>query len=652
MKRLLLFSCLFFLPLISWAKTLNLPTQVIGNTEFFVYSVQKKDNIYSVSTKLKVSKDDILKYNPHAADGIKPGDKLFFPVNDFTDEEASNNNVVSPATFTHTVGKGESLYGISKLYNVSIDDIVSLNPHARDGVRQGDVLEIPQMKVESVSINETPTPSSSIIFHTIKKGDTLYNVANKYSTSIERILELNPGISAQNFKLNEVIRIEPNSMTEEAPEPTVARFYTYRVSSNSETFYSIAKAHNISEKQLVDANPDVKVLKKGVYLYIPEIENSVAESEVMTDVVTEVDSVAVVEEPATSIDVALILPFMLNENPVKKQAQLYTEFYKGFLMAVDSVKYKVDKPLNIYAFDSYDSVDSIKSILSNPVMKEMELIFAPDDVRQLEVVSDFGKENGIKVVNTFIIKNEMYSENAELMQMNIPHTLMYSKVVEEIKELFGNRHFIFIGMEGDEANDKELVKELSHSLDTDTVTVRLESSLTTEILDNYIKPEYNYVIVPTNSNRKTLSKINVALKRYKAEHPECDFVLMGYPEWITMRNDYKETFHAIDTYIYSRFYADTESLDYRLFEYHFKKWYGSSLLNAAPVFGILGFDSGMFILSNLIMNGNKFPSSMERYEGIQNDWEMERVSNWGGYINKAVYFIHFDTTGAVKIIRK
>ena len=86
--------------------------------------------------------------------------------------------------------------------------------------------------------------------------------------------------------------------------------------------------------------------------------------------------------------------------------------------------------------------------------------------------------------------------------------------------------------------------------------------------------------------------------------------------------------------------------------YHFKKWYGSSLLNAAPVFGILGFDSGMFILSNLIMNGNKFPSSMERYEGIQNDWEMERVSNWGGYINKAVYFIHFDTTGAVKIIRK
>ena len=168
----------------------------------------------------------------------------------------------------------------------------------------------------------------------------------------------------------------------------------------------------------------------------------------------------------------------------------------------------------------------------------------------------------------------MYSENAELMQMNIPHTLMYSKVVEEIKELFGNRHFIFIGMEGDEANDKELVKELSHSLDTDTVTVRLESSLTTEILDNYIKPENSYVIVPTNSNRKTLSKINVALKRYKAEHPECDFVLMGYPEWITMRNDYKETFHAIDTYIYSRFYADTESLDYRLFEYHFKKWYG------------------------------------------------------------------------------
>lgn len=629
-----------------YAASLNLPTQVVGNTEFYVYTVKNKDNIYSICNTLKISKDDIIKYNPNAADGIKKGQKLFFPVNDFADDDVSNV-IVSPTHFNHTVQRGETLYGIAKMYGIAVDDIVSSNPQTGSGVKVGDVLTIPQTNVESVALDETEKQPNSIIFHTIKSGDTMYNVANRYATSIERIIELNPGISPDNFKINDVIKVEPNTKTVDVAAETKAKFYTYIVKKD-ETFYSIAQNNNISEEQLHEANPDVKTLRKGVYLYIPIIEKT-NESHVATvddEKVEEIYDSIVSDEKAT-IDIALILPFMLKSKTYDKSARLYTEFYKGFLLAADSLKQNIGKRLNIYAFDSANSTDTIKSILAHPAMDKMDLIFAPDELQQLELVSKFGKERQIKVVNTFIIKNDMYNENSELLQVNIPHSYMYAKVVDGIKSKFSDCNFIFVGMKDDEKNDKDLYLELMKEFPSNSTTIRFESSLTDEQLLEHLSSDKRNIIVPTNSNKKTLSKINIAIKRCKTEHPETDVVLFGYPEWITYQRDYKTAFHNMDTYIYSRFYADENSIDYRLFELLFKKWYGSEMMNAAPVFGTLGFDSGMFFIRSLNEYGKNFPANPTSYDGIQNSFKFNRISNWGGFMNNSVYFIHFEPDGSV-----
>ena len=109
--------------------------------------------------------------------------------------------------------------------------------------------------------------------------------------------------------------------------------------------------------------------------------------------------------------------------------------------------------------------------------------------------------------------------------------------------------------------------------------------------------------------------------------------------------EYKTAYHEIDTYIYSRFFADSESDEYINFEDKYKDWYGERMLYAAPQFGLLGFDLGMYFIPNAFGDNKK-------YNGIQNAFEFERVSNWGGQINKSLFFVHFDSNNnTIKLLK-
>ena len=100
--------------------------------------------------------------------------------------------------FLHTVTKGQSLYSIASMYNVSIDDIVRLNPGSREQIRAGEALKIPQTQYSNENGQQ---------FHTIQAGETLYQLTIKYKVSAQAICKANPGLSAANFRIGQVIVI-------------------------------------------------------------------------------------------------------------------------------------------------------------------------------------------------------------------------------------------------------------------------------------------------------------------------------------------------------------------------------------------------------------------------------------------------------------
>ena len=83
------------------------------------------------------------------------------------------------------------------------------------------------------------------IYHTVESGETLYGIAKTYKTTIEKLLAANPGISGDNLKTDEVIRILPNTTQDIVVNKDIFQFTPYVV-ANGDTYQSVAKANGIT----------------------------------------------------------------------------------------------------------------------------------------------------------------------------------------------------------------------------------------------------------------------------------------------------------------------------------------------------------------------------------------------------------------------
>ena len=99
--------------------------------------------------------------------------------------------------FLHTIEKGQSLYSIASMYGVSQADIIKLNPGSDERIFIGRTLRIPRSAANATKRT----------YHTIASGETLYRLTVKYNVSAKAICDANPGLSAENFRIGQVILI-------------------------------------------------------------------------------------------------------------------------------------------------------------------------------------------------------------------------------------------------------------------------------------------------------------------------------------------------------------------------------------------------------------------------------------------------------------
>ena len=86
------------------------------------------------------------------------------------------------STNTYVVQKGDTLYGISRQHNTSAQKIRELNNLTNDLLVPGQVLILQD--------NNGDNPSECVIY-TVEKGDSLYSIAKKYNTTVDRLKQLN-----------------------------------------------------------------------------------------------------------------------------------------------------------------------------------------------------------------------------------------------------------------------------------------------------------------------------------------------------------------------------------------------------------------------------------------------------------------------------
>ena len=651
-KRTLTLAILVVFACSAFAK-LNLPVKQLGNDKYYYYEVKKNEQLGDIATKIGVSKEDIIKFNPSARNGVAKKQLLFLPVSEFDNAAKPASQRVNASalnnTVTHVVKNGESVYGIAKAYNITESELLLANPSLSGGAKAGDELVIP---------NKAASTVGGIHYHTIQSGETLYGVAKRYNTTIERIMELNPGISGNNFRVNDVLRIEPNITQDIIVKKDIKQFIPYVVAAG-DTYESVAKANNVNVRTLKEINSGMTKLKKGKTIYIPRnsvdkqvINTSQATAQQLEDTykdkLDEVYSDVHSPNKNNSIDISIILPFQLDMKNRSRNADDYIEFYNGFLMGLDSIGSKFTKPLNLNVYDTKTSGTVTDSILQLDALRASDIIIAPSEGQQLEKIMRYGKDNNIDVLNCFATQNDDYINNQRAMQVNIPSSYMNAEVNQLLDNKF--KDFVLVYLYDPQEQSKDIYDEIkSHAEATkhQNKTLTIISDLTGKSLSRYLEPGSNYLFIPGNGKESFFNKFATGIKEAKEMRVDCELVLLGHPEYTMYIKKHKDEFMNIDTYIYSRFYKpDNADVDY--FNKKYTKMFNSTPSNSTPNMSIFGFDTSMF-LANAFINNVEPGSKKSTFNGIQTNFNFERANNWAGYINRSVRIIHLTPQRELKI---
>lgn len=565
--------------------------------------------------------------------------------------------------FLHTVTKGQSLYSIAVMYNLKTDDIVRLNPGSETKIKAGELLRIPQKQ----ATNGQPT------FHTIQSGETLYQLAQRYGISAQRICHANPGLSAERFRAGQVIAIPPQTanseekiveeLTQQAQKQATAVTSSSPLKPNCrdmhkvkrrETIFSISREYGITEAELIEANPELKTekLKKGHFLCIPYPKTSkpTAPTQPQQPAVIPSDSQLIQESrkearKLSTLRAAVLLPFMADGSGNREEQVRMVEYYEGFLMAVDSLKSR-GVNIDLHTFDTKGKTASIQSILNRPEMKEMDIVFGPTYPNQVKEAATFTEKHDIRLVVPFSSKGEEVFNNPSIYQINTPQSYLYSEVYEHFSRKFSNpSKVIFLDAEDGNRDKQAFISGLKDELRSrQTPFTELRgAAITPEALKMAADSLRDNIFIPTSGTNVALIKLLPQLIVTTRDNPNYRIQLFGYPEWQTYTHDHLASFYELDTYFYSSFYTNNLFPAAVQFGKDYRQWYSKDMLNSFPKYGMLGFDTAYFFLKGLSQFGNRLEENVTKVDvtPIQTGFKFERVNNWGGFINRKVFFVHF-----------
>ena len=613
------------------AQNVNLPTIKVQGKEYYYYKVQGGDSPYGICKKFGWSEETLRECNTNFATKIKKGQTIYYPASpEYTPTVPDKKVAVAfPEAVTHTVARGETVYSIAALYGVPVAVIYANNPESRHSLKVGEKLVIVQQEY----INGTTTEP---FFYTVRQGDTLYGLAEKYNASVESLMSENPGISERNFKAGTTIRIVPNSrktviVSETKNTNTVVGFSQYKVQKN-DTWESIAQSTGVSSEDLVSANPSEQLPKKGDWVVVPKMEMreretlveapAVAETSIddRDNIYNDVHHIDAAAEAQNKVDVAVVL-----EDPASKSN---IDFIRGFIMGVDNLKNSGCK-INLNVIDATKEVDTQDDFNT---LKSSDLIIGVYENDFPAELANIGYENGIEVVNVFDTKSDLYQTNPSIVQLLQPIEYFNDLSTNYIYDIDNNAQLILLG---DEDKGDKFAEALTQKYSPDVT-----SRLSVEEFAVYPFSLYEKYVVYCFQLKK--DDIDAALGAIaEVQGTGIDILPVGRAQWVAFAPALSEKFGQTQVIVPSRFYANPSSSEQKQFNQHFHTNYNRNPYNSYPQYAMLGYDVARYFISTTAANHGDYNREITYLSGIQNDIEIRRLNNWSGFINVNGYILKY-----------
>ncbi len=194
------------------------------------YTVKRGDTLYSIARQFNTTVSAIKKLNNLTSNTLQIGQTLRIPI---FQEETPPTQTPTPSDDEYIVKAGDSLYKIAQEFNTTVDELIEYNNLPTTILKVGQVLRIPKV-------------TSSDIVYIVKKGDTLYKIANNYGVSVDAIKKLN-NLTSNTLQIGQQLAIPKGNVVEET------NFVVYQVMPG-DTLYAIARKYNTTVDEIKKYN--------------------------------------------------------------------------------------------------------------------------------------------------------------------------------------------------------------------------------------------------------------------------------------------------------------------------------------------------------------------------------------------------------------
>ena len=510
----------------------------------------------------------------------------------------------------HEVLMGETLYSISRTFGVSVDAIKAANPKLGDTLMAGQVINIPPKGTATTKPDAVP---------------------------MRPVVPSNPSA------------ITPRTMTS-AVTPTGCK-QMYKV-EKKETVYSISHKFGITEAELLKANPQISgdKIKKGEYICIPFSARELAEQNERAEqqrLKAEREAREKAEREAReraaakyhTLNVAVILPFGLNNSKKSAEAIKMIDFYEGFLLGVDRMKQKGHN-INVYAYEETGTTSaSIDSLLNLTEMKHMHLIIGPMRQEHIPTVSNFCQKNGINLVAPFSTRSNLVDGYTQMFQVNSNMAELYPTVYTQFLNRHQNDNFCFVNV-SDKGTKTDFISGMKAAMQERGREFKsVEAADLTDMSKVLSDNSKRTILIPTSSSQSAFETIarNIA-KNAGADSLNISF--FGQPEWQTFSEKNLSTMHKYHASFYTNFYAAPGS-ELQSFNTRFTQWFKRSQQRSFPQFGLIGYDIANYFIDGIKTYGDDFAAQQDNLQSnaLQNPMRFTRKGAGSGFINKYVTII-------------
>lgn len=598
--RYILLTILFLQSAFLWAQPGVSPEKEVDGKLFYVHKVEAGNTLWGLQQMYGVKADEIMATNPDLKEGLKIGQTILVPV---PGETAS----AAPAVVTsnYKVRKGETLYGLSRKFNTTVDELIRLNPVlAESALGKGQIIKVPG-KAEDTPVVQVIDPIVDPIVEPI-----IDVVPNPFVVDTVKVDDAT----------SKVTHVEFNDSIAE-----------HKVLAH-ETMYSISKRFMVSIETIMKVNNlSSTSLSEGQVLRIPIKQERIKKLTVknVPSIYNPNGATPIEFEVKDRYKIAVFLPFFVDRGPKYTEyvSGAATQFYMGMSMAVDTLK-AMGLNADIQYYDTRRDSASVMKILNNPGFQNTDLVIGPFFANTQKIIADYCKQNAIRMVIPVRSETSMLEGN-RLVYAAIPSDItLMRRMGQYIAKNHADDRVILVKPKKEvDLPLYEAFRDAYNSTETEGTKAALNETTEEGVKNLMTRNSDNILIMPTN-NSYNADKFVSTVSRSDFRASKGGIYIYGTKDWVdfeSINNDFKNRYNF--RYVSSTFmdyYTDPMIEMNKKFRIRYETDMGK--------FAVQGYDI-------LLKMGSQFFLGDMPVNLLANNFSLQQISIADGFENNHIFVI-------------